>query len=58
MAGMSQPAPSDLFAGPKARRREDWGQEDCHSQPGFGRSPGVTGASWDGAGLPWVIFQA
>lgn len=36
---MSQPAPSDLFARPKARRREDWGQEDCHSQPGFGRSP-------------------
>lgn len=57
MAGMSQPAPSDLFARPKARRREDWGQEDCHSQPGFGRSPGVTGAAWDGAGLPWVIFQ-
>lgn len=57
MAGMSQPVPSDLFARPKARRREDWGQEDCHSQPGFGRSPGVTGAAWDGAGLPWVIFQ-
>lgn len=28
------------------------------SQPaGFGRSLGVTGAAWDGSGLPWVIFQ-
>ena len=38
MAGMSQSAPSDLFARPKARRREDWGQEECPSRAGFGRS--------------------
>lgn len=57
MAGMSQSAPSDLFARPKARRREDWGQEECPSRAGFGRSPGVTDAVWDGSGLPWVIFQ-
>ena len=57
MAGMSQSAPSDLFARPKARRSEDGGQEECHGRAGLGRSPGVAGAVWDGSGLPWVIFQ-
>ena len=54
---MSQSAPSDLFARPKARRSEDGGQEECHGRAGLGRSPGVAGAVWDGSGLPWVIFQ-
>lgn len=59
MAGMSQPAPSDPVYEPKARRREDWGQEDCHSQPGVwdGHLVLLVLRQWDGARLPWVIFQ-
>ena len=39
MAGMSQSAPSDLFARPKARRREDWGQEKCVQRCDLGAWP-------------------